>query len=178
MRFVGIDPSTNTGFVRLDSDGNVEVEKVINGVGKIDPYRMITLVDNIVKELRPDDYITIESPSNHSKGKFISQMFGIAWAIRIQLMRLGIRYIDVAPSQVKKFATGKGNAPKDQMILPLSKKWGFENRNDNIRDAYVLARIGLNLHQREQGDIFTTDGHKYEVEVVDVLYQKIQEDDF
>ena len=174
MGFVGIDPSTNTGFVRLDKDGNVLEEKVINGVGKEDPYRMITLVDNIMKELQPGDYITIESPANHSKGSYISQMFGIAWAIRIQLMRIGIKYIDVAPSQVKKFATGKGNAPKDQMILPLSKKWGFENRNDNIRDAYVLARIGLNLHEREQGYVFLTDGSKYEVEVIDALYEKLE----
>ncbi|CRF29172.1 Uncharacterised protein [Mycobacterium tuberculosis] len=42
---------------------------------------------------------------------------------------------------MKKFATGKGNAKKDEMVLPIYRKWGFEHGSDNVRDAFVLAQI-------------------------------------
>jgi crossover junction endodeoxyribonuclease RuvC len=48
MRFVGIDPSTKTGFVALDEDGEVVRAKELIGVGDIDPLRMITLINDDV----------------------------------------------------------------------------------------------------------------------------------
>ncbi|WP_052000945.1 hypothetical protein [Gracilibacillus halophilus] len=43
---------------------------------------------------------------------------------------------------MKKFITGDGNASKDNLILPLYKKFKYEHDSDNVRDAYVLAQIG------------------------------------
>lgn len=47
----------------------------------------------------------------------------------------------VAPTAVKKFATGKGTAPKDTVMLAVYKKWGAEFASNDLADAYVLARI-------------------------------------
>lgn len=45
------------------------------------------------------------------------------------------------PSVVKKYATSKGNAKKQEIILHVYKKWGLELLDDNAADAYVLARM-------------------------------------
>jgi crossover junction endodeoxyribonuclease RuvC len=140
-RFVGIDPSTKTGFVALDEHGNVLKAKELTGVGSHDPKRMVTLIDEIMDHLQQGDVIGIESPANHATGSYVGQMFGIAWGIRMALFRRGWIYKDITPSQVKKFATGKGNTKKDEMVLPIYRKWGFEHRSDNVRDAFVLAQI-------------------------------------
>lgn len=56
---------------------------------------------------------------------------------------------EVAPSTLKKFACGKGNADKSAVVSSMTKKHGVEFGNDNEADAYALARcaycIGENV---------------------------------
>jgi crossover junction endodeoxyribonuclease RuvC len=47
----------------------------------------------------------------------------------------------VPPMSLKKYATGKGNAKKQEMLLAVYKKWGVEFTDDNMADSYVLAHI-------------------------------------
>jgi len=49
---------------------------------------------------------------------------------------------------LKKFASGKGNTKKDELAVHIYKKWGFESKSDNIRDAYVLARMAMALDDK------------------------------
>lgn len=46
-----------------------------------------------------------------------------------------IAYKAVSASEVKKFATGKGNANKEKMIESARLKYGYEGNNDNEADA-------------------------------------------
>lgn len=147
MRYIGIDPSTKTGIVVLgDKDGwsNEYQSKV-----KEDPMRFMDIADKIINQLKKGDVICIEGFSYGSKGKGVSTQYGIGWLIRAELIRNGYTYYEVSPSAVKKFATGKGNTKKDEMVLPIYKKWGFEHSSDNVRDAYVLAQIAKAIHNQE-----------------------------
>ena len=47
----------------------------------------------------------------------------------------------VPPMTLKKFASGKGNAKKQEMLLQMFKRWGMEFNDDNAADAYALARL-------------------------------------
>lgn len=47
----------------------------------------------------------------------------------------------VPPMSLKKYATGKGNAKKQEMLLAVYRKWGAEFSDDNMADSYVLAHI-------------------------------------
>ena len=52
--------------------------------------------------------------------------------------------VEVAPQLVKRYATGSGAAPKDAVMLSVFKRWSFDpDNNNNLADAYVLARMGL-----------------------------------
>lgn len=144
MRFVGIDPSTKTGFVALDESGGLLVAKELTGVGSKDPNRMATLIGEVVAHLRRDDRVCIEGFGYASPQAI--QMGGIGWGIRIAMHVRGIEYIEAAPSQLKKFASGKGNTKKDELGIHVFKRWDFEHRSDNVRDAYVLAQIMRGIH--------------------------------
>lgn len=144
MRYVGIDPSTRTGFVVLDKQGNVVRAKELTGVGSKDPKRMVTLIDEVIAHIRSDDVICIENFGFASRQAI--QMGGIGWGIRMAMFRRGMKYYEVSPSSVKKFATGKGNAKKEDMILPIYRKWEFEHPSDNVRDAFVLARVAWAIY--------------------------------
>lgn len=141
MRFVGIDLSTKTGLVILDESGQVQTAKEITSKVKKDPERMIDLTEQLLEHLEDDDVIAIEGFSYGSRGRGMSFQFGYGYAVRIAMWTANKPYLIVTPSQLKKYATGKGNSSKDNMILPIYKKWGFEHDSDNVRDAYVLAQI-------------------------------------
>ncbi|MFD1955984.1 hypothetical protein ACFSL6_17850 [Paenibacillus thailandensis] len=143
MRFIGLDPSTKTGFVALNTAGEVLEAKELTGAGKEDPARMASLIETIMRQINPDDMVCIEGFGFASQQAV--QLGGIGWGIRMALYRRGILYQEASPSQVKKFATGKGNTPKDGMPVPIFKRWGFEHKSNNVTDAFVIAQIGRAL---------------------------------
>ena len=149
MRYVGLDPSTKTGIVILDKDGNVILEKEITTNVKEDPHRFVDITDKVLKHVKSSDKVMIEGFSYGSRGRGVSTQYGIGWIIRTALLfTKKIEYTEVTPGQLKKFATGKGNTSKDNMILPIYKRWEFEHDSDNVRDAYVLAQIGRALDNK------------------------------
>jgi crossover junction endodeoxyribonuclease RuvC len=140
-RYVGIDPSSKTGLVIIDKQGNIINTQDVTTKEKEDPQRFSDIAEKIIDELEPNDLIAIEGFSYGSKGKGVSFQYGLGWIIRHLLLERGYRYTEVPPTSVKKFATGKGNTKKDEMVLPIYKKWGFEHASDNVRDAFVLAQM-------------------------------------
>lgn len=170
MRFVGIDPSTKTGFVALDKDGQVSRAKEIQGIGKKDPIRMITLIDDIMQHVQKDDFIVIEGFGFASQQAI--QSGGIGWGVRMALARRGYKYIEVAPNALKKFVgasgwkgeTGnktrlKGKEKKLEVMNAVSEHFDFIHKSDNVVDAYVLAQIARSLKTRKVS-------HEYQKEVL------------
>lgn len=143
MRYIGLDISTKTGFAVLATDGEVlDAEEVV--LSNQDPISMIKLIHEQTSRIRPDDVVILEGFGYASKQGFL--LGGIGWGVRMRLEELGLKYVDVAPTQLKKFATGSGRADKRKLAVEVSKRWGFFHESDNVTDAYVLAQIGRALH--------------------------------
>ena len=53
----------------------------------------------------------------------------------------------VPPMTLKKYAAGKGNAKKQEMLLQMYKRWGVEFNDDNAADSYALARLVAGIHK-------------------------------
>jgi hypothetical protein len=47
----------------------------------------------------------------------------------------------VPPTKLKKFTTDNGAAKKDQMMLAVYRKWGYEAPDNDEADAYALCRL-------------------------------------
>ena len=165
MRYVGLDLSTKTGLVIIDELGNVLTEKEITSKFKKDPQRMIDLTEQVLAHLKKDDIIAIEGFSYASRGKGVSFQFGYGYSVQIELYKRDFDFLIVSPSQVKKFATGRGNSSKDDMILPIYKRWGYEHESDNVRDAFILAQIA----RATISDVKLT---KFQKEVIDTLKKR------
>ena len=50
---------------------------------------------------------------------------------------------DVPPANLKQFATGVGKGDKNIVMKKVFRRWGFDDDDDNIVDAYVCSLIGL-----------------------------------
>lgn len=180
MRFVGIDPSTKTGFVALTETGQVERAKELTGIGKQDPKRLVTLIHDVVEHLKPQDIICIEGfPFATQRAMFAG---GIHHGIRNEFFKRKLKYYEVSPAALKKFVgvtgwTGqpgskerlKGKEKKKAVMAALEAHFGVKYSNDNIADAYILARIAKELFF-EKNRVMTS-LPEYQAEVVNsILY--------
>lgn len=74
----------------------------------------------------------------------VGQMLGeLGGVVRVALHDAGIAFVEIPPSTLKKFATGKGNANKVEMGVAASKRFDVEFRDDNACDAWWLRAAGL-----------------------------------
>jgi Holliday junction resolvasome RuvABC endonuclease subunit len=82
-------------------------------------------VRSICDRVRNDATIYIEDYSFGSKGKtfHIAENAGL---VKHKLWKLGFDIVPVPPTVIKKYATGKGTATKDQMYAAFMKETGVE----------------------------------------------------
>lgn len=169
-RYVGIDPSSMTGFFIQDETGKIIVETDLFYTYKKDPERMIYIAEEIIKKLNINtDIICIENFSYNSLGQGIDYQFGVGWVIRENLHKSGFAYYDVAPKGLKKFATGNGNSSKKTMVVPIERRWGYKHPSDNVTDAFILSEIAKAI---DQGNEYVG-LREYEKQVVKVVKNSI-----
>lgn len=147
MRIMGLDPSSNTGYVILDEDGNLVKAGVVTFKAAKDrfaryekyEYKIINLIDDY-----DIDLVVIEGYS--FAGKFNNSFqYELGTVFRMALYKRDILFVEVPPSSLKKFITGKGNGRKDLIMLSVYKLWDFDTDNDNEADAYGLAQFGRGI---------------------------------
>lgn len=91
--------------------------------------------------------VVIEAPA-FSRGAQPGQheRAGLWWMVVEAIDRRGIPWMSVSPTAVKKYATGKGNAPKDEVLAAAIRKFpkiGVVGNDES--DALWLAAIGAYL---------------------------------
>jgi Holliday junction resolvasome RuvABC endonuclease subunit len=87
----------------------------------------------------------------YSRGDAHAHALGeLGGVVRLALFEAGIPYVDVGPSSLKKWATGKGNAGKDEMLAAAIRRFGFEGYDNNEADAWLLRAMGLAFYERSE----------------------------
>jgi crossover junction endodeoxyribonuclease RuvC len=155
MYVLGIDPSlTGTGYVLLDKKGEIKTQKTIvtkkNGDSALEELnRLILIIDQI--ELERVEIAVIEGLAFMARNtSSLVQLAGLNYLIRLKLKENKIPFTVVPPTVLKKFITGKGNSPKEMMLLETYKRYDESFPNNNVCDAYGLSRIGLALLKEDK----------------------------
>lgn len=147
MSVLGIDPSTYTGLCLLNSDGSSHTMVIRfadqRGLKRLQLIAQVFghFLDEHKPELAVIEGYGYGGPSPHT----LVTLVEIGTVLRLCLHERRILCYVCPPSVLKKFATGKGNAKKPEVQAEVVKRWGFECPSDDVVDAYVLARLGLEL---------------------------------
>lgn len=150
MVIAGLDVAlVSTGVVILDGD-EIEEERLINTAASKAPYadqdRMLSLIGQVFYILEKWDpaFVGLEGPAfgAHSPDTRPHEALGV---IKCELRKQCFHFETYTPSQVKKHATGNGNASKDQMVL-AAREAGVVSSNHNVADAYFVARLCKTRH--------------------------------
>ncbi len=79
--------------------------------------------------------------SSHAHG--LGELGGV---VRLALFEAGIAYVDVAPASLKKYATGKGNASKDEVYGEAIRRLGYAGKSNDEADALWLRAMALDAY--------------------------------
>lgn len=69
------------------------------------------------------------------------QVGELGGVIRVALAELGVPWLAVPPSTVKKYATGKGTADKTAMVVAARERLGYERQQPDEADALWVRAV-------------------------------------
>lgn len=149
--FLALDLSQTSTGVALWFEGEIPETKVLKN-GKEGPERLVWIRDQI-RDLtlnwvvRQPNLVILEGYDFGTRhgAHHAGELGGI---VRVDLWEHGIPYVLVSPSQLKKYATGRGNASKSEVLQVAVHRFGRTFKTDDEADArwlldMALARYGL-----------------------------------
>ena len=147
---VGIDPSlTATGVAHAYPHDRRAVTDTITTKGAradtlTDRHTRLTwIAGTVLDHTRGATLAVIEGPSYGSVGAGTWDRGGLWWLIVDALLSNDIPLAVAPPSSRSRYATGKGNASKDEVLLAVARRYpDVELDNNNEADALVLAAAG------------------------------------
>ena len=158
--FIGMDPSYN-GFaiILLNTKGEMIEQRLLKTDSKKEAEERIIELESgfdFIPNVLALHSVYIEGPAYSSQGAFMLQMGALHFYLRVFLFKNKINFKVIAPGTLKKFVAGTGVAKKELMLLKTYKKWGVEFNDNNLCDAYGLARMALEEYK---------DGEKQEKDI-------------
>lgn len=138
---VGLDLSlTSTG---LCADGQaMTINTSVKGV-----ERLRSIAREVMLRVMPlhSPAVCIEGYSFGSRNSQAHAIGELGGVIRLNLWELDIPYVEIPPTCRAKFATGKGNAAKNEVVSAISARTGIVwsgKGADDMCDAWILEEMG------------------------------------
>ena len=157
-RVMGIDVSTDTGIVvlrwdkdygawRTEDDFEINLPslpKTATMKHRMERVRELQMrIVAVVQKYGPE-VIAIEGygyANAHSLVTLVEFGAAVRLAMLNHVLPQPSKLLEVSPASLKKYILGKGVGKKEQVMMQVFKKWGYEARTNNLADAYVLAQI-------------------------------------
>ncbi len=87
------------------------------------------------------DLVVIEGYAYGAKGSAVINIGELGGVLRLALYDGAIPYVEIPPTSVKLFATGKGNVGKPDMLAAAIRKLGYSRNDHNEADALWLLEM-------------------------------------
>lgn len=148
MWYCGIDPSlSSTGIVCVDEDGKAMETTIFSFALEPNHKHLQRMASHFRKLYVMDDIgaFGVEGYSFASKGNTMTKLVELGTIIRYTASMLKKPTYIIAPQSIKKFVAGK-TFKKDEMRLEVYKRWGFEDKSNDIVDAFAIAQYARAIH--------------------------------
>lgn len=150
MKIVGLDLSlTSTGLAVVDPHHGHAVDRIqtkpTDGTLAARTARLHLIVDSIHGWIAGGtaDLVVIEGPALATRSAHTHDRSGLWWLVVSRLLRNDYPVAIVPPSSRAKYATGKGNSPKDAVLAAVIRRYPDADITGNDEaDALILAAMG------------------------------------
>lgn len=155
---------TATGYARAVNQQIIEMDTLTTKLTGL--MRLDHLSQAILHYCIGADIILFEDFSYGSNNPGTLERAGLAYIVRHSLFTLGQSFRLVAPTQLKKWATSKGTAKKEEMMLAVYQRWNVETKTSHEADAVALAILGVYIGGGTYGQRSLT---KEQADVLDLI---------
>ena len=140
LKILALDPATHCGWA---------INKSIYGVWDLTPkrdesigMRLIRFRAKLIEVIQKEkiNLVVFERPGGLFKASIITQS-EIQGQIKVVCEDNKVDYRAYSSTEIKKFATGKGNAGKPLMIQAAKDKLDYPGNNDNEADALWILEL-------------------------------------
>jgi Holliday junction resolvasome RuvABC endonuclease subunit len=149
---IGVDPSlTSTGYSGCGL--NATITSKFTGVERL--ADISTKWASLLTTAPSNVVVVIEGYSFASRNSQAHSIGELGGVLRLTMFQMGIPFIEVPPTCRAKFATGRGNASKTEVMSSLSARTGIVwsgKGADDMADAYVLEEMGLAVQGKARHD--------------------------
>lgn len=137
-RVVGLDLSLTATGIALPDGTTATLTTKLRGC-----ERLIDLRNRCRKACELADLAVVEGYSFGSRNSHAHALGELGGVVRVALHVASVRFVEVSPSSLKKYATGKGNANKGEMLAAAIRRLDYQGASDNEADALWLRAMGL-----------------------------------
>ena len=138
---VGLDLSlTSTGMCVNGDAGSMST--TLKGIPRLNCIS--SMITNRLSEVS-DPAVCIEGYSFGSRNSQAHSIGELGGVVRMALWKRDIPWVDIPPTCRAKFATGKGNAAKNEVVSSISARTGIVwsgKGADDMCDAWILEEMG------------------------------------
>ena len=135
MNILALDRATKTGWKTKTASGVWDLKP---NRGESEGMRVVRFRSKVKEMIAMEDItlVSYERPAGFHKAALIveAEMVGI---LKELCITLGVNLACYSAKEIKKFATGNGNAKKDAMVSK-AKELGYNPKDDNEADAIFL----------------------------------------
>lgn len=133
---------TSTGYAHRHGHGTLKPRVRPEGrwVDLTGPARLSWIRDEILHLEHEHDVhlVAMEGYSFNSRASQAHSLGELGGVVRCALHDAGIRWIDIPPTSIKKYACGKGNADKLDVILAARDRLAYDGKSNDEADALWL----------------------------------------
>jgi len=146
---VGLDLSLTSTGICIDG-----VSEALSSPAK-GVERLADLADQVCERIAAtlDAVVCIEGYSFGSRNSQAHAIGELGGVVRYRLWQLGVPVVEIPPTCRAKFATGRGNAGKDEVVSAISARtgivWGGKGANDRC-DAWILEEMGRVFYKTQR----------------------------
>lgn len=138
-RIVGLDLSlVSTGIA--DIAGTFTVKTTARGPQRLNEIR------SVVRDFTRAANLVVLEGYAYNKHQGMAAIGELGGVIRLLLHTRGIRYVEIPPASLKKYACGRGNASKDDMLGAAYKRLPAFDGNNDCADAAFLRAMALDFY--------------------------------
>lgn len=145
MKILAFDPAEKFGWAIGDNNSNqhgmwdFKLKRDENFA-----FKLIRFKEKLMKLYYAEkpDFIVYERVSGINSAAIMSHSKFVA-IIEVFCTENNIPFKGYSASEIKKHATGIGNAGKKEMLKVAIKKYGYRGNDDNVADAICLLKLAI-----------------------------------
>lgn len=143
MNVFGIDPSLTSTGICISDDETFVFQPKTRGAERLVEIRNVVMAHVRAHAV---DLIAIEGYSYGSRNSHAHALGELGGVLRATFYENGFEFVDIPPTSRAKFATGKGNAGKAEVVSSISARTGIVWAGvgaEDMCDAWVLRQMVL-----------------------------------